>query len=197
MAITEYARFNSTLPIVSSSSQITFLLLLRLSPPPHRSNPLSLRLPHSAIQSPTAFQYNTEPLPPSAAPTPTTSRTHFRHSSRTTLLRPTTVGTSYTTEEDTEEEYEDDMDINDEESDSSSISESSIIDLPPPLAPSRIAPSLSMNRGLDIIAAIDQTPVFGAVVRRTKSARFLGRSWGSRSGEEEGYGTFEGEARPH
>jgi len=80
-------------------------------------------------------------------------------------------------------------------SDTSSISESSIIDLPPPLSPSRIVPppSLSVNRGLDILAGIEQSPVIGAVVRRTRSARFLARSWGSRNEDEEnqeGYGTF-------
>ena len=81
-----------------------------------------------------------------------------------------------------------DIDFDEDFSDSSSISESSIIDLPPPLSPSRIvAPTtLSVNRGLDIL---DQTPVIGAVVRRTRSARFLARS--PRTEEErEGYGTF-------
>jgi hypothetical protein len=83
----------------------------------------------------------------------------------------------------------------DDFSDSSSISESSIIDLPPPLSPSRIVPptSISVNRGLDILAGIEQSPVIGAVVRRTRSARFSSRSWGSRNGDEGGqewYGTF-------
>jgi hypothetical protein len=91
---------------------------------------------------------------------------------------------------------EEEGDLFDEEySDTSSISESSIIDLPPPLSPSRIVPptSLSVNRGLDILAGIEQSPVIGAVVRRTRSARFLGRSWGSRDEDDEGqegYGTF-------
>lgn len=89
-------------------------------------------------------------------------------------------------------------------SDSSSISESSIIDLPLPRSPNRIAPptSVSVNRGLNVLAAIEDLPIaetVGAVVRRTRSARFLGgRSWGSAHGEEGrigGYGTFGGNDR--
>ncbi|ORY34054.1 hypothetical protein BCR39DRAFT_518285 [Naematelia encephala] len=73
-----------------------------------------------------------------------------------------------------------------EDDDVSSVSDSSIIDLPPPLSPSRIVPphSLSMNGGLNL-AALDDTPVVGHLVRRTRSARFLGRSWGSRVGPED------------
>lgn len=78
-----------------------------------------------------------------------------------------------------EEAFDRDLELGDEDldsddfSESSTISESSIIDLPPPLSPSRIVPppSLSVNRGLDILAGIEQTPVVGAVVRRTRSAR--------------------------
>lgn len=70
-------------------------------------------------------------------------------------------------------------------SDASSISESSIIDLPPPLKPNRIIPpSLSMNNGISLAAAaaaLDSSPVLGPLVRRSRSARFLGRSWGDRS----------------
>ena len=96
--------------------------------------------------------------------------------------------------------YESDFD---EESDSSSISSSSIIDLPPPLSPSRITTpaSLSVNRGIDIVSnALDNSPVLGPIVRRTRSARLLGQSWASRmtdNGSNDGngnggneYGTF-------
>jgi hypothetical protein len=90
-----------------------------------------------------------------------------------------------------EDELDHDVDLEygDDFSDTSSISESSIIDLPPPLSPSRIVPpvNLSVNRGLDIL---DQTPVFGAVVRRTRSARFLGRSLSRNEEDRVGYGTF-------
>jgi hypothetical protein len=90
-----------------------------------------------------------------------------------------------------EDELDHDVDLEygDDFSDTSSISESSIIDLPPPLSPSRIVPpvNLSVNRGLDIL---DQTPVFGAVVRRTRSARFLGRSLSRNEEDRDGYGTF-------
>lgn len=98
----------------------------------------------------------------------------------------------------------DDSEIEDEDDDAdsaSSVSESSIIDLPPPLQPSRIVtPSLSMNGGLSSLS--DRSPILRPLVRRSRSARFLGRSWGSRgpSGEvsddgdaearAEGYGTF-------
>lgn len=82
----------------------------------------------------------------------------------------------------------------------STISDSSIIDLPPPLEPNRlIPPSVSLNTGLSL-AALDQSPVIGPLVRRTRSARFMnigGLSRGStgEAGEREreasnGYGTF-------
>jgi hypothetical protein len=82
-------------------------------------------------------------------------------------------------------------------SDASSISESSIIDLPPPLRPNRIIPpSLSMNNGISLAAAaaaIDNSPVLGPLVRRSRSARFLGRSWGDRSDLSRDGGDGEGE----
>lgn len=51
----------------------------------------------------------------------------------------------------------------------SEISESSIIDLPPPLEPHRLnlAPSVSLA-ALDL----ESSPVIGPLIRRTRSARF-------------------------
>lgn len=117
-------------------------------------------------------------------------------------------------DEDEDEMNDSDDMVGEEESDDpylsdSSISESSIIDLPPPLSPNRIIPpSLSMNSGLNI-GRPTMSPTLGAV-RRSGSARFLARSWGSmgeafgrrmgrdqagQSGTagngEEGYGTFQ------
>ncbi len=115
---------------------------------------------------------------------------------------------------------ENDDDIDDLETSSissSSVSSSSIIDLPPPMLPARIIPpaSLSISRGLDVLASaggitigsgiaagnendLNTSPIMG-LVRRTRSARFLGRSWGSRhsgldlgghNDDRAGYGTF-------
>lgn len=115
-------------------------------------------------------------------------------------------------EESDEEEQEEDGE-EDTESNFSSFSESSIIDLPPPRSPHRIIPpSLSMNSGLNL----GGQPIIGGIVRRTRSARYLGmsRSWGSAvermeegvlgqrlegtemgsAGSVEGYGTFQGRA---
>jgi hypothetical protein len=101
-----------------------------------------------------------------------------------------------------DEVHEADLEADETSSLASSISSSSIIDLPPPLDPSRIIPpSLSINTSLSRMgAAIDSSPIVGPLVRRSRSTRFLGggRSWGDRSenGEEErqrtvsGYGTF-------
>jgi len=192
---------------LSALEYILFLLLLRISPPHHRSNPLALRLPHSAVQTPTPFAYSADALAHDGFASPAGPRytSHRRYSSRHTLLQPSSLAQSnlFARQSDAEDEEEDDPtddheqgDLFDEDfSDTSSISESSIIDLPPPLSPSRIVPppSLSVNRGLDILAGIEQSPVIGAVVRRTRSARFLARSWGSRNEDEEnqeGYGTF-------
>lgn len=68
-----------------------------------------------------------------------------------------------------------------EDDDVSSVSSSSIIDLPPPLSPAALSvptlrPSLSISSHL---GALDTSPVIGPLVRRTRSAKFLGRSWGS------------------
>jgi hypothetical protein len=90
----------------------------------------------------------------------------------------------------------DDCDFDDTES-ISTISDSSIIDLPPPLEPNRlIPPSVSLNTGLSL-AALDQSPVIGPLIRRTRSARFtdirnLGRRESAEAGGEasSGYGTF-------
>ncbi|KAK1920537.1 hypothetical protein DB88DRAFT_503655, partial [Papiliotrema laurentii] len=155
-------------------------------PPPHRSHPLALRAPPYALQCPTAFPR--KPLLGTTSPRPQP-------------LGPE-GGEGYAYEND-EYDYEGyDPESGDYSSDTSSVSESSIIDLPPPLSPARIAPARQCRcHSLDIFAAIDGSPVFGAVgavVRRTKSARFLGRSWGSRQEEREpdspgGYGTFGGD----
>lgn len=75
----------------------------------------------------------------------------------------------------------DDEDNEDEDaiSQASSISQSSIIDLPLPMSPNRIIPpSLSVQSGLTL-AMTGAQPILGGIVRRSRSARFLGRSWGS------------------
>jgi len=105
--------------------------------------------------------------------------------------------------DDTQFSDEDDLS---ETSTTSSVSESSIIDLPPPQLPARIIPptSLSLSRGLDVIANagidLETSPVIGNLVRRSRSARFLAQSWGSRDSamseavegdrQGDGYGTF-------
>jgi hypothetical protein len=83
--------------------------------------------------------------------------------------------------EEEEDEEEEDVDFSDYDS-FSSISDSSIIDLPPPLSPNRIIPptSLSIPRALNL-AALDNSPVLGPLVRRSRSARFLARSFGAAS----------------
>lgn len=65
-------------------------------------------------------------------------------------------------------------------SDCSSVSESSIIDLPRPKPP---APIMVDSASMNALAALAEGPV--ALVRRSTSARILGRSVDS------GYGTFE------
>ncbi|WWC94176.1 hypothetical protein V866_001015 [Kwoniella sp. B9012] len=104
-----------------------------------------------------------------------------------------------------------DVDGNDEEDDDqsiSSISSSSIIDLPPPLMtlPSR---STSLNINMNM-TGLENSPIVGPLIRRSRSARFVPSSWGSlspnspgrwfnnrnqnqREGQEElgDYGTFE------
>ena len=72
----------------------------------------------------------------------------------------------------------------------SSISDSSIIDLPPPLEPNRLQllpPSVSLNSGLSL-AALDSSPVIGPLIRRTRSARFTSIRILSRSGTLSGLG---------
>jgi hypothetical protein len=101
------------------------------------------------------------------------------------------------------EEEEEEMEFDDSGSVSESeISESSIIDLPPPLEPHRLTlgPSVSLA-ALDL----ESSPVIGPLIRRTRSARFstvknLGRSAAPAEAEAEaeegqgegstGYGTF-------
>lgn len=223
------------------------MLLLRLSPPPHRQNPFSLRLPNSAVQTPTAFKYSEQPAYLS---TPTRRRyqnlSHdYRAGPPPAFGLPVDSSTPYTPRRGNEpdrEEYEnenehedeineedfhhdhepydgengheqlDEMDVDvevdefDDSFSSSSISESSIIDLPPPLEPNRLLPpSVSLNSGLNL-AALDSSPVIGPLIRRTRSARFtsiriLGRSGSgfgtSGQGRErerelsDGYGTFQ------
>jgi hypothetical protein len=104
-------------------------------------------------------------------------------------------------DEEEEMEFDDSASISE-----SSISESSIIDLPPALEPNRLLPpSVSLGTGLSLAALdLESSPVIGPLVRRTRSARFdtirnLGRSAstaggaGASAGEREtstGYGTF-------
>ncbi|OCF74643.1 hypothetical protein I204_05023 [Kwoniella mangroviensis CBS 8886] len=70
------------------------------------------------------------------------------------------------------EEEDDDQSV-------SSISSSSIIDLPPPLMtlPSR---STSLNINMNIIG-LENSPIVGPLIRRSRSARFVPSSWGSLS----------------
>ena len=83
-------------------------------------------------------------------------------------------------------------DLEDDASDISSISESSIIDLPPPQEPSQIdtTSALAMTNNLDL-TSLENSPVLGPLVRRTKSSRLLSGSWG-RQVKSRGmaYGTF-------
>lgn len=182
--------------------KLLFLLLLRLSPPPQRNQPFSLRPPPSTAQSPPA-------IPPSGSsayhPASPSAGRHYRRASQRTVLSLNTAGPAsyrdhHILDLDLDEEAgEPDDPEEDFTSDSaSSISASSIIDLPPALSPSRILPptSLSLDRGLNL-AALDGSPIIGPLVRRTRSAKSLGRrilsgmSGQVERGEEEGYGTFE------
>ena len=104
-------------------------------------------------------------------------------------------GNTFNLDDGTSASEHEDPDVSDS---ASSISASSIIDLPPELSPSRIVPpkSLSMNGGLNL-AALDNTSVIGPLVRRTRSARFLGRRFSGREAGrtvQDGYGTFGGAA---
>ena len=177
--------------------QLLFLLLLRLSPPLTREQPYSLRIPTSTTQSPNTAQLHPEQAltSPPNSPSRYTSH-HLRDQSQHT-----TLSSSYNAQLQSIDAFEPDDPVEDFASDSaSSISESSIIDLPPALSPSRIIPpkSLSMNRGLNF-AALDESPVLGPILRRTRSARYVARVLSSRTfgegelerrPEQDGYGTF-------
>ncbi|KAK8864393.1 hypothetical protein IAR55_001641 [Kwoniella newhampshirensis] len=110
------------------------------------------------------------------------------------------ISSSFSSSSETDEDEDDDDD------DISSISTSSIIDLPPPLSPSTIPLSLSHpviqtshSIASHLSTAVAAAPLFGAVVRRSQSARALGRSSepdGTPDAEVDvergGYGTFRG-----
>ena len=186
--------------------QLFFLLLLRLSPPTHRLNPLSLHLPHSAVQTPVPFHFSSDEPYDSAGPShheadmsPTRTRwkEHARATSQHTILSTRSTHPDLDCSEDDEDENESQLNELEEEedSDASSISESSIIDLPPPQTLARIIPptSLSINTNLNL-SLTEDSPVLGPLVRRTKSARLLAQSWGRNSPGKNrassAYGTF-------
>ena len=183
--------------IVAITEYLAFLVLLRISPPPHRSNPFAIRVPPTAIQSPTAFSFRAE----STSPT----RAHARQPSlpSSPLSRqtfPTTATRDDAQESDDLEQWDDDASVI--ESEGSSVSDSSIIDLPSPLSPTAIAvpPSLSITSNLNLVAeAVEHSPVIGPLVRRTRSARLLNLTRAEEGGPErhnrsvsmaDGYGTF-------
>jgi hypothetical protein len=130
--------------------------------------------------------------------TQASSRTHSHSQSSTEDVQ--AAGSAPSANEGSDQEA--DFEFDDSRS-ISTISDSSIIDLPPPLEPNRlIPPSVSLNTGLSL-AALDQSPVIGPLVRRTRSARFmniggLGRGPTGEAGEagerereaSNGYGTF-------
>ncbi|WOO85557.1 uncharacterized protein LOC62_07G009060 [Vanrija pseudolonga] len=83
----------------------------------------------------------------------------------------------------------------------STVSESSIIDMPRPTGPTAIVvrDGTSISAGLNLAAEVAGAAegAVGELVRRSTSARFLGHSWGSNAAVEEsggesgwGYGTF-------
>jgi hypothetical protein len=184
--------------------QLVYLSCLRISPPIHRTHPLAIRYPPSAIQSPSSFAFHEQPEDPDerffSTSTPRRarySRTHRRLKSSTepgpssSIFTPTNAkGDEYENEItlNSDPDLDPDADLNEYlESDSdvdslSSISDSSIIDLPAPLSPSRIRPptSISMPRALNI-AALDRSPIVGPLIRRSRSARYLVGSLGGRS----------------
>ena len=184
--------------VFAIAEYLTFLILLRLSPPASRIHPLSVRVSSHDIQSPTGFSLEAtedededdddlvSDLP--ASPRRRFSPTHMRHASQHTFMSVRSV----------EPDEADDPDF----SDTSSISESSIIDLPPPQSPNRIIPpSMSITSGLSIAAtALEDSPVIGPLVRRTRSARYLNMvraeegdpAVGRSVSMAEGYGTFRG-----
>ena len=153
--------------------QVSFLALLRLSPPAYKIQPFGLRTPPSGIQSATQFAYSESPA---SALTRNHSRRglgHGRYDSITSRLRAhheVEDEESNESADEEEEEEEGEMGFDDSGSISESeISESSIIDLPPPLEPHRLtlAPSVSLA-ALDL----ESSPVIGPLIRRTRSARF-------------------------
>jgi len=213
MAVLEYVDQALRLVIVSADAdQLLFLLLLRLSPPPQRLYPFSLHLPPSVASSPTTSYRNNTDSNSIIDPTSPTQYHHHRNQSHHTVLSgPSNYSNrahntlnlnenEYIEAEGEEHESDSEPDHSDPDYNSdtnSSISESSIIDLPLPLSPSRIIPpkSLSMNGGINL-AALEDARVIGPLVRRTRSARLLGRSLSGRSkgrGSVGGYGTFGGE----
>ena len=177
--------------------QLSFLALLRLSPPSYRIQPFSLRIPNSAIQSPTQFAYSESPASVLTRNNSRRGQGHNRYDSITSRLRAHEEELSEDDSSDQGLEEEEEMGFDDS---ASEISESSIIDLPPPLEPHRLTlgPSVSLA-ALDL----ESSPVIGPLIRRTRSARFstvknLGRSPalvepGAEAGQGEGgtgYGTF-------
>lgn len=81
-------------------------------------------------------------------------------------------------EESFSDEYEYESDYDYDCDSASSISESSIIDLPPPLEPHQILPpSLSIRSNL--AHALDSSPLLGPIARRSRSMQMLARSFGS------------------
>ncbi|WRT66365.1 uncharacterized protein IL334_003320 [Kwoniella shivajii] len=117
-------------------------------------------------------------------------------------------------DEDDDNDDDNDDDDDDDNDDSSSISSSSIIDLPPPLSPSIIPLPIPLARSTSLnilplhrgISHLTSSPIVEPLVRRSRSARFLSKSWASSSSwlnqeenrqeeenvsiEEDGYGTF-------
>ncbi|KAL1405451.1 hypothetical protein Q8F55_009083 [Vanrija albida] len=86
-----------------------------------------------------------------------------------------------------------------DEDGASTVSESSIIDMPRPTGPTAIVvrDGSSISAGLNLAAEVGAAAegAVGELVRRSTSARFLGHSWGSNAAVEDGesgwgYGTF-------
>ncbi|AFR92309.1 hypothetical protein C343_00172 [Cryptococcus neoformans C23] len=210
-----------------TAEYLVFLLLLRLSPPPRRINPLALRLPRSHTQTDMPFAFHTE----NAILTPGSSRAQRQmHGRNVSNISRATMRSDWSRsergmegegdvfhvndqfmedgagdhtgddDEDDDEDggedepgYEHDDYTSDEQDgfpedddDASSVSSSSIIDLPPPLSPAALSvPALPASLSISSrLGAIDRSPVIGPLVRRTRSARFLGRSWDSSVGGE-------------
>ncbi|WVO16279.1 hypothetical protein L204_103954 [Cryptococcus depauperatus] len=184
---------------------LVFLFLLRLSPPTHRTHPLALRLPQTHVQEASPFAFQSE----DAVMTPGSTRDPRMHRRKVSNVSRLTIRSDWTTEGDSEDIFGMEGEGNDDESsneahdndgrsvldgygydendggseehddyDASSISSSSIIDLPPPTSPLALSlpPAFNIASRLDTLGS---SPVFGSLVRRTKSARLLGKSWSS------------------